>query len=124
MDAALKPVGKVPAPVRKAAFAALAERDETADVCCNADGSPEPDADLRDYENVPRKEAIQAYFEREVKPHVADAWVDETKTRDGYEIPFTRYFYKFTPLRPLVEIEADIRKLEAEIQRMLSEVLA
>jgi type I restriction enzyme M protein len=123
VDAALKPVGKVPAPVRKAVLAALAERDETADVCCNADGNPEPNADLRDYENVPRKEVIQAYFDREVKPHVPDAWVDETKTRDGYEIPFTRHFYEFTPLRPLAEIEAEIRKLEGEIQGMLGEVL-
>jgi type I restriction enzyme M protein len=123
VDAALKAVGRVPAPVRKAVLAAFAERDETADVCRDAEGNPEADADLRDYENVPRKEAIQAYFEREVKPHVADAWVDETKTRDGYEIPFTRHFYKFTPLRPLAEIEADIRKLENEIQGMVTEAL-
>ena len=123
LDTAFKPVGKVAATVRKAVLSALAERDETADVCRDGEGNPEPDADLRDYENVPLKEAIQAYFEREVKPHVADAWVDETKTRDGYEIPFTRHFYKFTPLRPLADIEADIRKLEAEIQGKLGEVL-
>ena len=123
VDAALKPVGKVPAPVRKAVLAALAERAETADICRDAEGSPEPDSDLRDYENVPRKEAIQAYFDREVKPHVSDAWIDETKTRDGYEIPFTRHFYKLTPLRPLAQIEAEIRKLEGEIQGMLGEVL-
>ncbi len=123
LDTALRPIGKVPAPVRKAVLGALGERDETAEVCRGADGKPEPDAELRDYENVPRKESIQAYFEREVKPHVADAWIDETKTRDGYEIPFTRHFYKFTPLRPLAEIEAEIRKLEGEIQGMLGEVL-
>ncbi|HZZ84321.1 MAG TPA: class I SAM-dependent DNA methyltransferase [Anaeromyxobacteraceae bacterium] len=123
LDAALKPAGKVPAPLRKAILAALGERDEEAEVCRDADGNPEPDADLRDYENVPRKESIQAYFDREVKPHVADAWIDETKTRDGYEVPFTRHFYKFIPLRPLAEIEAGIRKLEGEIQGMLREVL-
>ncbi len=123
LDTALKPVGKVQTPVRKAVLAALGERDETAEVCRDADGNPDPDADLRDYENVPRKESIQAYFEREVKPHVPDAWIDEAKTRDGYEIPFTRHFYKFTPLRPLGDIEADIRKLEGEIQGMLGEVL-
>ena len=123
LDAVLKPIGRVPAPVRKAVLAALGERDETAEVCRDADGNPEPDADLRDYENVPRKEAIQAYFEREVKPHVPDAWIDETKTRDGYEVPFTRHFYQFTPLRPLVDIEAEIRKLEGDIQGMLGEVL-
>lgn len=123
LDAALKSVGKVPAPVRKAVLASLGERDETAEVCRDKDGNPEPDTDLRDYENVLRKEAIQAYFDREVKPHVPDAWIDKAKTRDGYEIPFTRHFYKFTPLRPLADIEADIRTLEAEIQGMLGEVL-
>jgi len=123
LDAALAPVGRVPAPVRAAILAALSERDETADICIDADGFPEPDADLRDNESVPRKETIHAYFDREVKPHVPDAWVDESKTKDGYEIPFTRHFYTYTPLRPLAEIEADIRKLESEIQGMLGEVL-
>jgi type I restriction enzyme M protein len=123
LDVALKTVGKVAAPVRKAVLAALGERDETAEVCRDADGNPEPDPELREFENVPRKEDIETYFEREVKPHVADAWVDETRTRDGYEIPFTRYFYKFTPLRPLAEIEADLLKLEGDIQGMLGEVL-
>ncbi len=73
--------------------------------------------------NVPLKEDIHACFEREVKPHVPDAWIDESKTKVGYEVPFTRHFYKYTPIRPLDEIEADIRKLEAEIQGMLGEVL-
>ena len=58
-----------------------------------------------------------------MKPHVPDAWIDEGKTKVGYEIPFTRHFYKYQPLRPLEEIEADIRKLEEEIQSMLGEVL-
>jgi type I restriction enzyme M protein len=70
-------------------------------------GSPEPDADLRDTENVPLKEDIQAYFEREVLPHAPDAWIDDDKTRKGYEIPFTRHFYRFVPPRPLEEIDAD-----------------
>ena len=123
LDAAIEPVGKISAPVRKAILSALGERDETAEVCRDASGNLEPDPELRDYENVPRKEDIQTYFDREVKPHVPDAWIDESKTRDGYEIPFTRHFYKFTPLRPLADIEADIRKLEGEIQGMLGEVL-
>lgn len=109
--------------MRKAIHAELGEGDETAEICRGADGSPEPDPALRDYESVPRKESIETYFEREVKPHVPDAWVDKEKTREGYEIPFTRHFYKFTPLRPLTEIEADIRRLEEEIQGMLAEVL-
>jgi type I restriction enzyme M protein len=114
---------KLPAPVRKAVLSALGERDESAEIVLDADGHPGPDADLRDYENVPLKEDIHAYFEREVKPHVPDAWIDESKTRVGYEIPFTRHFYKYQPLRPFAEIEADIRKLETEIQQLLAGTL-
>jgi len=113
----------VPAPAYKAVLAALSERDEAAEICTDAKGRPEPDADLRDTENVPLKEDIHAYFKREVLPHVPDAWIDEAKTKIGYEIPFTRHFYKYKPLRPLAEIEAEIRVLEAEIQGMLGEVL-
>lgn len=114
----------VPAPVSKAILSALSERDETAEICRDARGRPEPDTDLRDNENVPLKGDIRAYFEREVLPHVSDAWIDETKTKIGYEIPFTRHFYKYKPLRPLAEIEAEIRALEKEIQGMLGEALA
>jgi type I restriction enzyme M protein len=64
------------------------------------------------------------YFEREVKPHVPDAWIDETKTKVGYEIPFTRHFYVYRPLRAVVEIDADIRNLERQIQLMLGEALS
>lgn len=112
------------APLMKTMLNALSERDETADICTDKDGHPEPDADLRDYENVPLKEDIHAYFEREVLPHVPDAWIDESKTKKGYEIPFTRHFYQYTPLRPLDEIEAEIKELENEIQGMLKEVLS
>jgi len=112
----------VPAPVRKAILAALGERDETAEICRDEDGDPEPDPELRDTENVPLKEDVQSYFEREVKPHVPDAWIDESKTKVGYEIPLTRHFYKYTPPRPLEEIEAEIRQLESEIVRALAEV--
>jgi type I restriction enzyme M protein len=114
---------KLPTPIQKVILSALSERDEEAEVSTDSQGYPESDSDLRDYENVPLKEAIAYYFEREVRPHVPDAWIDEDKTRVGYEIPFTRHFYEYKPLRPLVEIEAEIRALEAEIQRMLGEVL-
>lgn len=87
-------------------------------------GSPEPDADMRDTENVPLKENVQTYFDREVLPHAPDAWIDHDKTRRGYEIPFTRNFYKFEPPRPLVEIDADLRRLSIEIQEMLREIAA
>lgn len=114
----------VPTPVFKAVMSALSERDETADVCTDAKGRPEPDAELRDNENVPLKEDINTYFKREVLPHVPDAWIDESKTKVGYEIPFTRHFYRYKALRPLSEIEGEIRALEAEIQGMLGEVLS
>jgi type I restriction enzyme M protein len=112
----------ISAPVQKAILAALSERDETAEVC-TVRGEIEPDTDLRDYENVPLKEGIEAYMAREVLPHVPDAWVDESKTKVGYEIPFTRHFYVYEPPRPLEVIEREIRDLEREIQGMLAEVL-
>jgi type I restriction enzyme M protein len=85
-------------------------------------GEPEPDADLRDYENVPLSEDVEDYLKREVLPHVADAWIDHTKTKIGYEIPFTRHFYVYKPPRPLAEIDAELKSLEAEIQTLLVEV--
>ena len=84
----------------------------------------ETDPDLRDFENVPLKEDVEAYFEREVKPHVGDAWMDRSKDKVGYEINFNRYFYAFKPPRPLSEIDADLKKAEEEILRLLREVTA
>jgi type I restriction enzyme M protein len=121
---------KLDAPVTKAILSALSERDETAAICRDKHGNPEPDPELRDTESVPLSESVEAFFEREVKPHVADAWID-TEKRDpkdsqvglvGYEINFNRYFYRYTPPRPLEEIEADIRGIETDILRMLAEV--
>ena len=77
---------------------------------------------LRDTENVPLTEDIQGYFEREVLPHVPDAWIDPDKTKVGYEIPFTRHFYRYVAPRPLEEIQKDLRILVGEIQAMLAEV--
>ncbi len=94
-----------------------------AEPCCKGK-KIEPDPDLRDTEAVPLTEDIQAYFEREVLPHAPDAWIDHDKTRRGYEIPFTRHFYRFAPPRPLAEIDADLRRLSAEIQEMLREIAA
>jgi type I restriction enzyme M protein len=113
---------KVPEALFGKILLALAQRDETADVCTDAKGHPEPDPELRDYENVPLKEDVAAYMAREVLPHVPDAWVDESKTKVGYEIGFNRYFYKYTPPRPLQEIESDLKKIEKEIADMLAEV--
>ncbi|TEU21932.1 MAG: SAM-dependent DNA methyltransferase [Anaerolineales bacterium] len=109
-------------PLFKVVLMALAERDETADVCTDKKGHPEPDPKRRDYENVPLKEDIHDYMAREVLPHVPDAWVDESKTKTGYEINSNRYFYKYTPPRPLEGIEADLKAIEKEIAELLAEV--
>ncbi len=84
----------------------------------------EPDPDLRDFENVPLKEDINKYFEREVLPHVPDAWMDRSKDKVGYEINFNRHFYHYAPPRPLENIDADLKKAEEEILRLLKEVTA
>ena len=106
----------------KAVLAALGERDETAEICRDRNGNPEPDPELRDTETVPLKESIQAYFEREVLPHVPDAWIDESKTKVGYEIPLNRHFYQYEPPRSLEVIEADIKTLERDILKLLADV--
>lgn len=115
---------KLPAALVKAIVAAVGERDESAEICVDDNGNPEPDTDLRDYENVPLKQDVDEYMAREVLPHVPDAWVDHDRTKIGYEIPFTRHFYVYEPPRPLEVIEKEIRDLEAEIQGMLGEVFS
>lgn len=122
---------KIGAPVKKAILAALSERDEDAEICKDKNGNPEPDTDLRDHELVPLNEDWQDYVQREVLPFVPDAWVDESYTdaqdggvgRVGYEINFNRYFYKYVPPRPLDEIDAELKALEAEIAGLLQEVV-
>ena len=84
----------------------------------------EPDPALREFENVPLAEHIDAYFKREVLPHVPDAWMDGTRDTVGYEINFNRHFYRYTPPRPLEEIDADLKQAEARIVRLLREVTA
>ena len=86
------------------------------------DAGYEPDPELRDFENVPLKDDMDAYFEREVRPHVTDAWMDRSKDKVGYEINFNHHFYKYTPPRPLAEIDADLKKAEEKMMRLLREV--
>jgi type I restriction enzyme M protein len=113
----------------KALVNALGERDPEAEIC-KTKGKPEPDTGLRDYENVPLGESVHEYFEREVKPHVPDAWIDEAKTDPqdgeigivGYEIPFNRHFYVFTPPRPLEEIDRDLKQCTDRIKEMIEEL--
>lgn len=135
---------KLGAPITKAIFAALGERDPEAEICRDSKGRPEPDSELRDTENIPLpkgaslplpmqfgpdkpndkllpafKGVIDAYMESEVLPHVPDAWVDYDKTKVGYEVPLNRHFYVHRPPRPLNEIEANITALEGEIAGLL-----
>ena len=112
----------LPTPVKKAVLAAAAVPDPDAPVMTDKYGDPLPDPDLRDQENVPLDQDVDAYVEREVLPHVPDAWVDHTRTRIGYEIPLTRYFYRYVPPRPLAEIDAELAAVEAEIQAVLGRV--
>ncbi len=151
LDRALKAAHLRLAPaLRKAILSALAERDETAAICRDKEGRPEPDPELRDTENVPLPEdgkevertyifdgysmelgeSVIAFFEKEVKPYVPDAWINP-EVRDlkdgrigkvGYEINFNRYFYHYQPPRPLEAIEADIKVLERDILELLREV--
>jgi len=99
------------------------ERNSKGEIVKDKNGKPKADSSLRDTESIPLKEDIQEYFKREVLPHVPDAWIDESKTNIGYEINFTKYFYKYKPLRSLEEIRADILALEQETDGMMNEVL-
>ena len=132
LDSAAKSANvKLPAPIMKAIIASFGQRDENAEICRDKDGAPEPDTELRDSEYVPLTDDIYEYFDKEVKPFVPDAWIDESK-RDqqdgavgivGYEIPLNRHFYVYKPPRPLKEIEADIAVLEKDIVTELREVV-
>jgi type I restriction enzyme M protein len=132
----------------------LGEKDPSAEICRDKKGNPEPDADLRDTENVSLPEDIELplpldyeskknkgkvdvepllklvrehcedYLKAEVLPYRPDAWIEHSKIKVGYEIPFNRHFYEYEPPRPLDAIEADIEKLEGEIMAMLKEVTA
>jgi type I restriction enzyme M protein len=137
-----KQLGSVRKAIEKSLWELLAARDEEAPIVKTRKGKPEPDPDLRDNENVPLpieqvtwavdpterlgspsyRSTVDNYMEAEVLPFVPDAWVDHDKTKIGYEIPLTRHFYKYVPPRPLDEIDAEIRTLEAEIQELLKDV--
>jgi len=122
---------KLSTPELKAVLNALSERDPEADICTTR-GKPEPDTSLRDYENVPLGESVYDYFQREVTPHVPDAWIDEAKTDAidgdvgvvGFEIPFNRHFYVFQPPRPLEEIDRDLKACTDRIKQMIEELSA
>jgi type I restriction enzyme M protein len=135
--------GSLPASLRKDLVKLAAVADPEAQVITKRNGAPEPDPDLRDQENVALPadlhvrhepdpsgrlasfeyvELAEQHLKAEVHPYVQDAWIDHTKTKIGYEIPVTRHFYEYVPPRPLCEIDAEIKRLEAEIQKLLHEV--
>jgi type I restriction enzyme M protein len=118
----LRSVAKPTAALRKATWDAISVRDPEAPAVANSKGEPQSDPKLRDYENVPLFESVDDYMAREVLPFVEDAWADESKEKIGTEIPFTRLFYRYEPPRPLEEIDAEIRDLEAEIQKLTTEI--
>lgn len=128
--AARKASVTLPAPVMRSLLLALADPDETAEIVRDGDGNPEPDPALRDTETVPLREDVDTFFEREVRPHVPDAWIDRDRRDEkddevglvGYEINFNRYFYRYKAPRPLEKIDADIRAMEKDIVRMLADV--
>ncbi|RZF64336.1 SAM-dependent DNA methyltransferase [Sphingomonas populi] len=128
---ALKGAGiKIGGPVKKAILAALSARDEQATVCLDDQGAPEADLELRDYELVPLKEHWVEFFGREVTPYADDAWVDQSYRdhadkgvgRVGYEINFNRYFYRYKAPRPLEELSAELKTIEASIAALLQDV--
>ena len=96
---------------------------ETEVVITDKQGNPKPDTALRDYERVPLTEDIDTYYQREVKPHVPESWIDRKRDKVGYEINFNRYFYQYTPLRSLKEIADEILALERKSEGLLNEVL-
>ena len=99
------------------------ERNTKGQVVTDKKGNPKPDSSLRDTENIPLTMDIQEYMEKEVLPHVPDAWVDHSKTNIGYEVNFTKYFYQYKPLRSLDEIRKDIMAIEQETDGLLKEVI-
>ena len=127
----------------KEIVAVMCVSDEHSPIVNDVNGHPEANSNLRDNENVPLpagatkwehdvtkrletkpyRDSIDKFVKTEVLPHVPDVWIDYDKTKIGYEIPLTRYFYKYTPPRPLVEIDAEVKQLEVEIQALLNEVI-
>ena len=115
---------KLSSPLQKAIEKALSERDETAVPAKDSKGNLKADSDLRDYENIPVTQDIDEYFEKEVTKYVPDAWiVPETRDKIGYEIPLTRHFYVYKPLRSLEEIDTDLKANSEEIQALQKKVL-
>lgn len=113
---------KLSTAIVKAIISVFGQHDDDAEPCKDSKGNLEPNPELRDYENVPLKEDVEQYFEREVKPFVPDAWIDHDKTVVGYEIPFTRTFYEFSKVESPEKIAGEIKELHEEIQKLMGEL--
>ena len=113
---------KVSAQLAKALVGEFGYRSDDAEVCLDAKGKIEPDIEVRDVENIPLNDDVAEYFAREIEPFAPDAWCDPTKETVGYEILFTRHFYKYVPPRDLDEIDSELNELVAEIQNLLSKI--
>lgn len=121
--------GKLGSALYKNLIKIVGERDENAEICLDKNGNPEPDNELKDFERVPLSTDIYEYFEKEVKPYVSDAWIDEKicDKKDGqvgivgYEIPFFKYFYKYDEIRKVEDVENSIRETEIKIQELYKE---
>jgi type I restriction enzyme M protein len=121
---------KITGKMLKTIWQEIGERDEKAEICLDEDGTPEADNELKDFERVPWGQDIKEYFKKEVEPYVPDAWIDESvrDTKDGkvgvvgYEIPFTRYFYKYKKPRKVEEIETDLKSTEEDILELMKEI--
>lgn len=113
---------KLPAPKKTLVLSAFLPRDPDGEAVVDRKGAPEPDPELRDHESVPLTKSVEDYIAREVLPHAPDAWVDDSRTVIGFEIPLTRYFYRYVEPRSLEEIDGDIDAVEQEILSLLAEV--
>ena len=96
---------------------------ENGEIVRDKKGNPKPDSKLRDYERVPLSEDIEQYFSREVEPHLPNSWIDFDKSKEGYEINFTKYFYKYKPLRSSEEITRDLLELDKESENLLNQIM-
>ena len=123
-DAFLKSDFKITKPHQKTIGNIIAEKDENANVEKDSKGNRVADSDLRDTENVTLKDDIDKYFAKEILPYASDAWIDVSKNKKGYEIPFTFHFYEYKPLRALEDIDKEIHQLQKEISEGLDELMA
>jgi type I restriction enzyme M protein len=129
LDAYISPARLSPA-LKKAILSSFSEREESASICKDKNDNIEPDGEMRDYENVPYEMDIKEYFNKEIKPYVSDAWINESVVDEkdgkigivGYEIPFTRHFYKYEAPRSLETIEIDIEEIENELLGLLKQL--